>query len=69
MNKHDIPIIYTNLSSIPNFMDTITKVFINADSILVNGTVVSSCGTAMLACLADNYKVPCIVFCETYKLS
>ena len=50
-------------------MNTITKVFINAQSILINGTLIGRCGTAMLACVAHSYQVPCIAFCETYKLS
>ena len=32
-----------------------------------NGSLVSNIGSATAACIANYYKLPCIVFCETYK--
>jgi len=37
----NIPCVYTTLASIPNFTNTITKVFLSANSILINGTIIS----------------------------
>lgn len=36
---------------------------------LGNGTVVSNIGTSMVAYLASQFKVPVIVWCETYKFT
>jgi translation initiation factor 2B subunit (eIF-2B alpha/beta/delta family) len=61
-------------------MNKVTKVFLDSNSFLTNGTLISKyfnnfekinlrCGTSMVACIANYYKVPVIVFCESYKLS
>jgi translation initiation factor eIF-2B subunit delta len=46
-----------------------TKVFLGVSSVLSNGAVVGKMGTSMIACIANNNKVPVVVFSETYKFS
>ena len=36
---------------------------------LCNGALVSRVGTALLACLAHERKIPFLVLCESYKFS
>ena len=36
---------------------------------LTNGSCVSKVGTGMLGCISKSYRVPFIVFCESYKFS
>jgi translation initiation factor eIF-2B subunit delta len=45
----------------------VTKVFLGAYTLLVNGHLMSRAGTAMVAMVASAYNVPVIVCCETYK--
>lgn len=44
-----------------------TKVFLGAATLLVNGHLMSRAGTAMVAMVANAYNVPVIACCETYK--
>jgi translation initiation factor eIF-2B subunit delta len=50
-------------------MKDVSKVFSGASGILVNGTLISRCGTGIIGLLAHNFRVPFIVFCESYKFS
>ncbi len=43
--------------------------FIGANYVLGNGGVVSNIGSSMVAYLASQFKVPVIVWCETYKFT
>ena len=46
-----------------------TKVIIEAHSLLANGYVMSHIGSSQVALVAKAYNVPVIVCCETYKFS
>lgn len=45
------------------------QVLMGAASVNSNGTVVSRCGSAAVAMMADAAGVPVIICCETYKFS
>jgi len=61
--------VLTNLNGIAYFMKKVTKVFVGASSMLTNGSCVAKVGTGMLGCISKSYRVPFIVFCESYKFS
>ena len=46
-----------------------TKVLLGASSVLSNGAVMSRAGTASVAMMAHENKVPVIVCAEAYKFS
>lgn len=50
-------------------LQDVTKVVLGAASMTSNGNVVSRVGTAMIASVANAYKKPVIICCETYKVS
>eukprot|EP01105_Mastigella_eilhardi_P017920 TRINITY_DN412_c0_g1_i1.p1 TRINITY_DN412_c0_g1~~TRINITY_DN412_c0_g1_i1.p1 ORF type:complete len:636 (+),score=191.18 TRINITY_DN412_c0_g1_i1:28-1908(+) len=60
---------YALPSAVPGMMREVTKVIVGAYSMLSNGSLVSRVGTAMVASLAQAFRVPFIVCCETYKFS
>ena len=60
---------YTLIQGIGSLIQETTKVFIGASYVLGNGGVVATMGTAMVAYLASQHKVPVIAFCETYKFT
>jgi len=64
-----IETVFTNLNGIAYFMKKVTKVFVSGNSMLTNGSCVAKVGTGMLGCIAKSYRVPFIVFCESYKFS
>ncbi len=61
--------IYTLLGSLSKFLPKTSKVMVGGASMLVNGTLVARVGTALIANMANSYRVPFICCCETYKFS
>uniref|UniRef100_A0A0E0BVB0 Translation initiation factor eIF2B subunit delta n=1 Tax=Oryza glumipatula TaxID=40148 RepID=A0A0E0BVB0_9ORYZ len=59
---------YTHINAISYIMHEVTRVFLGASSILSNGAVYSSVGTAAVAMVAHAFGVPVLVCCEAYKL-
>jgi len=55
------------LNAVSYVMKEVTKVFLGAANLLVNGHLMARAGTAMVAMVANAYNVPVIVCCETYK--
>lgn len=47
----------------------VTKVVVEAESVMMNGAVQGMCGTAGLALAAATHDTPFIVLCHTYKFS
>ena len=47
----------------------VNKVILGAACIMLNGSVVSRAGTATIALVAEHYKIPVMICCETYKFS
>eukprot|EP00835_Amoeboradix_gromovi_P006519 NODE_783_length_4271_cov_0.386625.p2 type:complete len:344 gc:universal NODE_783_length_4271_cov_0.386625:2917-3948(+) len=58
-----------DISSISSVMEMATKVLLGAHAMLSNGNLVSRIGTCNVALIADQYKIPVIVCCETHKFS
>ncbi|XP_047334236.1 translation initiation factor eIF-2B subunit delta-like [Impatiens glandulifera] len=58
---------YTNINAVSYIMHEVTRVFLGASSVLSNGTVYSRVGTACVAMVAHESRVPVIVCCEAYK--
>lgn len=44
-----------------------TKVVVEAEAVMMNGSVQALCGTASLALAAATHHKPFIVLCQTYK--
>ena len=69
LSKWDIPCTYVLINSLGVEIKKVNKVIIGASSILANGAVMSRVGTASVALMAHEYRVPVIVCAETYKFS
>ena len=64
-----IPCGYIQLNALTYVMQQVTKVFVGASALLVNGSIYGPIGTACVALLAKSHHVPVLVCCETYKIS
>eukprot|EP00537_Pseudo-nitzschia_pungens_P003236 CAMPEP_0172359686 /NCGR_PEP_ID=MMETSP1060-20121228/3875_1 /TAXON_ID=37318 /ORGANISM="Pseudo-nitzschia pungens, Strain cf. cingulata" /LENGTH=501 /DNA_ID=CAMNT_0013081465 /DNA_START=180 /DNA_END=1685 /DNA_ORIENTATION=- len=64
-----IPCGYIRLNALTYVMQQVTKVFVGASALLVNGSIYGTIGTACVALLAKSHHVPVLVCCETYKIS
>ncbi|XP_073060740.1 translation initiation factor eIF2B subunit delta-like [Primulina eburnea] len=58
---------YTHLNAISYIMHEVTRVLLGASSVLSNGTVYSRVGTASVAMVAHQFRVPVLICCEAYK--
>ncbi|CAI9763331.1 unnamed protein product [Fraxinus pennsylvanica] len=58
---------YTHINAISYIMHEVTRVFLGASSVFSNGTVYSRVGTASVAMVAHQFRVPVLVCCEAYK--
>ncbi|KAG9450098.1 hypothetical protein H6P81_010063 [Aristolochia fimbriata] len=58
---------YTHINAISYVMHEVTRVFLGAASVLSNGTVYSRVGTACVAMVAHEFRVPVLICCEAYK--
>lgn len=67
--QNEIPATYILINSISYVMKEVTKVIIEAHSLLGNGYVMSYTGSSQVSLVAKAYNVPVIVCCETYKFS
>lgn len=64
-----IPCGYIQLNALTYVMQQVTKVFVGASALLVNGSIYGRVGTACVSLLAKSQHVPVLVCCETYKIS
>jgi len=69
LSNFNIKCKYTLLNGIGCLLSQTTKIFIGANYVLGNGGIVSCIGSSMVAFLASQFKVPVIVWCETYKFT
>ena len=60
---------YVYLHALSFVMPEVTKLFLGASSMLLNGTLVARAGTALVCMLAHAHGVPALVCCETYKFA
>ncbi|KAL8476001.1 hypothetical protein ACS0TY_028598 [Phlomoides rotata] len=58
---------YTHINALCYIMHEVTRVFLGASSVLSNGTVYSRVGTACVAMVAHQLRVPVLICCEAYK--
>ncbi|KAG6415667.1 hypothetical protein SASPL_123081 [Salvia splendens] len=58
---------YTHINAVSYVMHEVTRVFLGASSVLANGTVYSRVGTACVAMVAHQFRVPVLICCEAYK--
>nr|GMD55306.1 translation initiation factor eIF-2B subunit delta-like isoform X1 [Ipomoea batatas] len=58
---------YTHINAVSYIMHEATRVFLGVASILSNGTVYSRVGTACVAMVAHQFRVPVLICCEAYK--
>lgn len=58
---------YTHINAVSYVMHEVTRVFLGASSVLSNGTVYSRVGTATVAMVAHQFRVPVLICCEAYK--
>lgn len=58
---------YTHINALCYIMHEVTRVFLGASSIFSNGTVYSRVGTACVAMVAHQFRVPVLICCEAYK--
>lgn len=69
LTAHGVPCTYLMISALSYVMAEVTKVMLGASALLSNGNVISRVGTASVALMAKQCKVPVLVCCETYKFS
>lgn len=62
-----IPCTYASLNAIAYVMQDVTRVFLGAAAVLANGTVCARVGTASVAMVAADFRVPVLICCESYK--
>jgi translation initiation factor eIF-2B subunit delta len=58
---------YTHINAVSYIMHEVTKVFLGASAVLSNGTVLSRIGTACIAMVAHEFRVPVLICCEAFK--
>ncbi|XP_020585354.1 translation initiation factor eIF-2B subunit delta-like [Phalaenopsis equestris] len=58
---------YTHINAVSYVMHEVNRVFLGASAILANGTVFSRVGTASIAMVAHEFRVPVLICCEAYK--
>lgn len=64
-------VIYSLMSGLTDALEqhSVTKCFLGASGMLGNGGLYSRCGSAMVAMMAKQYKVPVLVLAETVKFT
>jgi translation initiation factor eIF-2B subunit delta len=67
LTSHGIPTTYTLLSSLPSILPRTSLVLLGTAALLSDGALYSRAGTAVLAMLAKESKIPVVACCETYK--
>ncbi|EPS62180.1 hypothetical protein M569_12613, partial [Genlisea aurea] len=65
--KTGIDCTYTHINGVSYVMHEATRVFLGASSVLSNGVVYSRVGTACVAMVAHQFRVPVLICCEAYK--
>lgn len=69
LEKAGIKVEYCHILTLQYMMKEVTKIVIQAVSVLSNGTAIGRLGTAQMACIAKYFNKSVIVICESYKLS
>ena len=69
LTKHSIPCTYTLLSSLPSTLPSASLVLLGGCAVFANGALLSRSGTAQVAMLAKEFRVPVVAAVETYKFA
>ncbi|KAJ9115485.1 hypothetical protein QFC22_005243 [Naganishia vaughanmartiniae] len=67
LTSYGIPTTYTLLSSLASILPRTSLVLLGTAALLSDGALYSRAGTAVLAMLAKESKIPVVACCETYK--
>lgn len=65
--KLGVPVTFSYIISVSCVINSVTKVFLRAKSMLSNGSFIGEIGNSLIANIANNFKKPVIVFCESFK--
>jgi len=57
------------LPALASVINRVSTIFLGAHALHSNGALYSRAGTALVAMLGKQHKVPVLVCCETYKFS
>mmetsp|Transcript_2414 Transcript_2414/g.6064 ORF Transcript_2414/g.6064 Transcript_2414/m.6064 type:complete len:287 (-) Transcript_2414:248-1108(-) len=60
---------YEHINALSFIIKQVSKVFLGAAAVLSNGVVLSRVGSAAVGMMANNFNVPVLVCCETYKFN
>jgi len=69
LSKAGLPCTYLLISAAAYMMRGANKVMIGAAGVRANGNVSSRCGTASVCMMAQYYRVPVMVLCQTFKFT
>lgn len=67
LTSYGIPTTYTLLSSLASILPRTSLVLLGTAALLSDGALYSRAGTAVLAMLAKENRIPVVACCETYK--
>lgn len=69
LSAQGIPTTYTLLTSLSPLLSRTSLVLLGASALYANGSLHARAGTALVAMLAKEYRVPVVVAVETYKFT
>ncbi|KAK8803638.1 hypothetical protein WA158_001332 [Blastocystis sp. Blastoise] len=67
--KCNIQCSYISLNALPYIMNEVTKSIISASSMLNDGSAITISGGSLIALTCNQYNIPFLIACETYKFS
>ena len=65
--KERVPCTLAPLNALPYVLETATKAFVSASSMLANGSAIADSGTAVVACACMKFYVPLLVVADIMK--
>ena len=65
--KEHVPCTLAPLNALPYVLETATKAFVSASSMLANGSAIADSGTAVVACACKKFHVPLLVVADIMK--
>lgn len=69
LNQLNIDATYVLINALSYVMKEVTKVLLEAHTLLANGYMISEMGSSQIALVAKSHNVPVLICCETYKFS
>jgi translation initiation factor 2B subunit (eIF-2B alpha/beta/delta family) len=68
LTKKGIQCTYTSLSSLSYILQDATRIWLNSEALLIDGSVLSNSGTGQIALASQSQKIPTSFFGESYKV-